>query len=146
MWAANAGILANLEGMVEPMTQQWTPERTGALIALWNDEIPASEIGRRLGVSKNAVIGKAFRLDLARRRTSAPPSMGDGADAESARDNVIRLSSLQSGMCRWPLGEPHGDGYHFCGAAASEGKPYCPTHCDMAYRPTLKARKSAAVG
>ncbi len=128
------------------MTQQWTPERTGALIALWNDEIPASEIGRRLGATKNAVIGKAFRLNLARRRSSVSPAAGDGADHKSAQNNVINLAGLQTGMCRWPVGETHGAGYHFCGAAAVGGKPYCQTHCDLAYRPTLKAKKSAAVG
>ncbi len=125
------------------MTQQWTPERTGALIALWNDEIPASEIGRRLGVTKNAVIGKAFRLELTKRRPAAPPSAG----AAPEQDNVIRLDGLQTGMCRWPVGESDGAGYHFCGAAAVDGKPYCPTHCDLAYyRPLFKAKKTAAAG
>lgn len=125
------------------MTQQWTPERTAALIALWNDEIPASEIGRRLGITKNAVIGKAFRLELAKRRPSVPSS---GAPAP-ADNNVIRLAGLQTGMCRWPVGESDGAGYHFCGAAAADGKPYCPEHCRLAYhRPAFNARKSAAAG
>jgi GcrA cell cycle regulator len=135
-----------MEGMVGAMTQHWTPERTGALIALWNDEMTASEIGRRLGVTKNAVIGKAFRLDLARRRTAVPPGAGDGADHLSGPNNVIRLAGLQTGMCRWPVGETDGAGYHFCGEATADGKPYCPTHCDLAYRPAFKAKKSAAVG
>lgn len=132
--------------MVVAMTQQWTPERTGALIALWNSEIPASEIGRRLGVTKNAVIGKAFRLQLAKRRETVPSPVEGGTASETGQNNVISLSSLQTGMCRWPLGENDGNGYHFCGAAAVEGKPYCPTHCELAYRPSFKAQKSSAVG
>ena len=127
-----------IEGKAGPMTQEWTPERTGALIAFWNDGLTASEIGDRLGVTKNAVVGKAFRLDLARRRTSAPPNSDD--------KNVIPLAGLTSGMCRWPLGETNGAGYHFCGESAEQGKPYCPTHCDLAYRRHGKAEKSAAVG
>lgn len=127
--------------MVDAMTQQWTPERTAALIALWNDEVPASEIGRRLGVTKNAVIGKAFRLELAKRRPTAPSTTG----ALSEQDNVIRLAGLRTGMCRWPVGESAGAGYHFCGETAADGKPYCPAHCNLAYhRPAFKARKSAA--
>ena len=128
------------------MTQHWTPERTGALIALWNDEMTASEIGRRLGVTKNAVIGKAFRLQLTKRRQAFSTRAEDGADHASEQGNVIRLAGLKTGMCRWPLGETDGAGYHFCGAATADGKPYCPTHCDLAYRPTFKAQKAAAVG
>jgi len=124
--------------MVGPMTQEWTPERTGALIALWNDGITAREIGRRLGMTRNAVIGKAFRLDLAKRRASVPPLSDD--------KKVIQLASLERGMCRWPLGETDGVGFHFCGAAVVEGKPYCPTHRDLAYRSTAKPQRSAAVG
>jgi GcrA cell cycle regulator len=120
------------------MTHEWTPERTGALIALWNEGVTASAIGRRLGVTKNAVIGKAFRLNLAKRRESPQPS--------PIERNVIQLAGLNKGMCRWPLGETDGTGFHFCGAAAVDGKPYCPTHCDLAYRSAAKTRKSAAVG
>ncbi len=124
------------------MTQQWTPERTAALIALWNEGITASEIGRRLGVTKNAAIGKAFRLHLAKRRDPVPPR----SNSVPTATNVIHLASLETGMCRWPLDDGESDGYHFCGKAAADGKPYCPTHCDMAYRPAFKPQKSAAVG
>lgn len=124
------------------MTQQWTPERTAALIALWNEGITTSEIGRRLGVTKNAAIGKAFRLHLAKRREPMPSFAGHPSD----QPNVIHLAGLETGMCRWPVGETDGAGYHFCGEAAADGKPYCPSHCDMAYRPTFKPQKSAAVG
>lgn len=119
------------------MTQDWTPERTGALIAFWNDGLTAREIGDRLGVSKNAVIGKAFRLELAKRRTPAPPTPED--------PTVIHLAGLKPGMCRWPLGETDGAGFHFCGEVAAHGKPYCPAHCTLAYRPSEKTRTSAAV-
>ncbi|MGB0843778.1 MAG: GcrA family cell cycle regulator, partial [Alphaproteobacteria bacterium] len=42
----------------------WTEERISALRQLWSDGLSAAEIGRRLDVSKNAVIGKAHRLGL----------------------------------------------------------------------------------
>lgn len=42
----------------------WTPEITAALRTLWAEGHSTAEIGRRLGVSKNAVVGKAHRLDL----------------------------------------------------------------------------------
>lgn len=42
----------------------WTPERIEELTQLWNAGHSASVIGKRLGVSKNAVVGKAHRLKL----------------------------------------------------------------------------------
>jgi hypothetical protein len=42
----------------------WTEERVDQLTQLWIEGLSASEIGRRLEVSKNAVIGKAHRLGL----------------------------------------------------------------------------------
>ena len=119
------------------MTEAWTPERAAALITWWNEGICASEIGRRLSVTKNAVIGKAFRLQLAKRRSSLTTQSDD--------HSVIRLARLGTGMCSWPLGATGEDGFHFCGAAAVPGKPYCPTHCKLAYLPGAKTRRAAAV-
>ena len=42
----------------------WPQERTDRLHVLWDEGHSTVEIGRRLGVSKNAVVGKAHRLDL----------------------------------------------------------------------------------
>jgi GcrA cell cycle regulator len=122
---------------VELVTQEWTAERAAALITLWNEGICASEIGRRLSVTKNAVIGKAFRLQLPKRRPPSP--------AQSDDQSVIRLERLGTGMCSWPLGATHKDGFHFCGAATVGRKPYCPTHCKLAYLPAARGRRAAAV-
>jgi GcrA cell cycle regulator len=45
----------------------WTPERVAELKELWTAGHSASVIGKRLGVSKNAVVGKAHRLQLTAR-------------------------------------------------------------------------------
>ena len=42
----------------------WTETTITRLRELWSEGISASEIGRRLGISKNAVIGKVHRLEL----------------------------------------------------------------------------------
>ncbi len=46
---------------------EWTEDVIGRLKALWAEGHSTAEIGRRLGVSKNAVVGKAHRLLLAAR-------------------------------------------------------------------------------
>jgi GcrA cell cycle regulator len=43
---------------------EWAEETITRLRALWDEGLSTAEIGRRLGVSKNAVVGKAHRLDL----------------------------------------------------------------------------------
>lgn len=44
------------------------------LIALWNEGLSTAEIGRRLDVTKNAVVGKVHRLGLPKRQS---PIRGD---------------------------------------------------------------------
>jgi GcrA cell cycle regulator len=110
-------------------SNDWTPERIAALIALWNEDLSTSEIGRRLGITKNAVIGKVHRLGLPKRRLSPK--------AEVEELDVIRLDMLSSDMCSWPVGNPSDQGFHFCGAKTVLGKPYCAKHCSVAYvKPT----------
>ena len=43
---------------------EWADEIITRLRELWDEGHSTAEIGRRLGVSKNAVVGKASRLDL----------------------------------------------------------------------------------
>jgi len=43
---------------------EWADETITRLRELWSEGHSTAEIGRRLGVSKNAVVGKAHRLDL----------------------------------------------------------------------------------
>jgi GcrA cell cycle regulator len=42
----------------------WNDHAVGRLRALWAEGHSTAEIGRRLGVSKNAIVGKAHRLHL----------------------------------------------------------------------------------
>jgi len=59
--------------MIMPPNHEWTAERVKELTRLWATGLSASEIGRRLGITKNAVVGKVRRLNLAMRRTPPPP-------------------------------------------------------------------------
>jgi hypothetical protein len=54
--------------------RQLDKEVTERLRTLWDKNLPANEIGRRLGISKNAVLGKAWRLALLRRRPPDTPT------------------------------------------------------------------------
>jgi GcrA cell cycle regulator len=119
------------------MTADWTAERTAALIALWNEELSTSEIGCRLGITKNAVIGKVHRLGLKQRRPSPKP--------KPEPVQVLRLEALRAGMCSWPIGEPGEESFHFCGSPALPTKPYCGKHCAIAYV-AAKDRRHSSTG
>src|SRR5207342_1780903 len=43
---------------------EWTDDTIRKLRQLWSAGHSTAEIGRRMGISKNAVVGKAHRLDL----------------------------------------------------------------------------------
>jgi GcrA cell cycle regulator len=57
---------------------EWTDETIERLRALWAEGLSTAEIGRRMGISKNAVVGKAHRLNLPARPS---PIRRDGSGA-----------------------------------------------------------------
>ena len=62
------------------------------------------------------------------------------------------VSTLERDDCRWPVGDPRSADFHFCGAKALAGRPYCALHWHMAFLPArprttshiLPARRAAA--
>lgn len=66
---------------------EWAEETIIRLRALWDEGLSTAEIGRRLGVSKNAVVGKAHRLDLPARPS---PIRRDGGSGRTARRSAPR--------------------------------------------------------
>jgi len=46
----------------------------------------------------------------------------------------LELASLRPDQCRWPIGDPDSEKFHFCGATVFVGKPYCYEHCKQAYQ------------
>lgn len=68
---------------------EWAEETIIKLRELWAEGHSTAEIGRRLGVSKNAVVGKAHRLDLSARPS---PIRREGGGGSSHRQPVRRLA------------------------------------------------------
>ncbi|MBW4025515.1 MAG: GcrA cell cycle regulator [Proteobacteria bacterium] len=161
---------------------EWYSEVIDKLRILWSEGHSTAEIGRRLHISKNAVVGKSHRWQLPprpspiRRGSSANPQktkpkasarrapagallgvseailpMADvifapltsaamtalapsyGATPEGSARRTDQLSKTP---CCWPIGEPSKPSFSFCSANAVAGKPYCPAHCGVAYRPS----------
>ncbi len=57
----------------------WSAEAIERLRALWAEGHSTAEIGRRMGISKNAVVGKAHRLNLPARPSPIRREAGETA-------------------------------------------------------------------
>ncbi|WP_420349189.1 GcrA family cell cycle regulator [Pelagibius sp.] len=63
-----------------------------------------------------------------------PVSAPAPAPAEVRRQAPIaRRTGGKGPNCLWPIGDPGDADFHFCGAPAVPGKPYCAEHCARAY-------------
>jgi GcrA cell cycle regulator len=134
----------------------WTEERSLKLSQLWMTDWSAAEIGRQMGISKNAVVGRAHRLNLPQRPSpikrldGAPPTrrrvslrhlfirsttLPSFAEPQAAPPPVIVVPKMGRGECCWPIGEPRSPEFHFCGAQAEFNRPYCADCRKLAYRP-----------
>ncbi|MBQ8557253.1 MAG: global cell cycle regulator GcrA-like protein [Alphaproteobacteria bacterium] len=114
----------------------WTPEKIKQLKKLWQKGKSTVEIGRELGMSKNAVVGKVHRLELDARPSPIKKSTKKQAEKVAVSKEVpqhITLLDLRLNSCRWPIGEIKDPDFHFCGKDCQTGKPYCPEHCKIAY-------------
>jgi GcrA cell cycle regulator len=98
----------------------WTDERIQELTDLWQQGLSASEIGKRLGVSKNAVVGKAHRLNLPSRPSPIKQQGAEGAEPTSAETvEANRRSSRGNGGGN---GKPNGHRKETTGASNGSRK------------------------
>lgn len=105
----------------------WSAERDMQLAALWAEGFTASEIARRMDTSKNAVIGRVHRLRLPKRNSPLH------RPKKPAPPTIWTFHNIGFDQCRFPDGDPKDKEFHLCGEPVIEGKPYCATHCDLAY-------------
>ena len=46
------------------------------------------------------------------------------------------IQTLDRNDCRWPIGDPQHDDFHFCGERRTAGRPYCEAHWRQAFQPS----------
>lgn len=140
----------------------WSDDRVELLKSLWGAGKSAAEIAQQLGggISRNAVIGKAHRLGLSGRASPVQKKVDKVAAAAIARAAAeevsyersptgVNLLQLSDKTCRWPIGDPKREGFHFCGSRPMPGVPYCGHHSAVAYQNTTRKvsiKESAAAG
>lgn len=133
----------------------WTEAQIAELERLWTAGQSASQIGMALGVSKNAVIGKAHRLNLPVRaspiRRESKPKQAKRKLVPKKQPRLRRRLLFEPGpqrhgspSCLWPIGDPANIDFHFCGNQTVAGRPYCAEHCARAYLPDKRNQSKAA--
>ena len=53
----------------------------------------------------------------------------------------VTILTLTERRCKWPIGDPTDDDFHFCGHESGPGSPYCREHARIAYQPVQDRRK-----
>ena len=53
----------------------------------------------------------------------------------------LELTQLTERTCKWPIGDPLKEEFHFCGNDSPESSPYCNFHARLAYQPSAERRR-----
>ncbi len=141
----------------------WTEEKVAKLKELWGKGSTASQIAEIIGgISRNAVIGKAHRLNLSAKiktRAAASSQNFDSSSEEKSNrikrtrkskfksliiekdfepENPKQLEELDEKSCKWPIGHPDEENFYFCGRSSLKDFSYCKLHLLYAYQPKGK--------
>ena len=141
----------------------WTDEKVNKLKDLWGKGQTASQIAEIIGgVSRNAVIGKAHRLNLSAKIKTRSTVSNNNFNTSSSTNNVLKkgsrkhkfrsllldknfeparnlqLEDLNEHTCKYMEGHPDEKDSSFCGRKSIEKFSYCPLHLMIVFQPKGK--------
>ncbi len=146
----------------------WTDEKVAKLKELWGKGSTASQIAEIIGgISRNAVIGKAHRLNLSAKIKTRTTTSNQNFEVSLKEKNIKRnrgrnnkfksliiekdfepenpkqLEELDDSSCKWPIGHPNEKSFYFCGRSSLKDFSYCKLHLLYAYQPKGKKEEVA---
>ena len=146
----------------------WTDEKVSKLKDLWGKGQTASQIAEIIGgVSRNAVIGKAHRLNLSAKIKTRSINSKNNANSIISNSNSIKrnsrkerfrsllldknfepaknlqLEDLNESTCKYMEGHPDEKNSSFCGRKTIDKFSYCPLHLMIVFQP--KGKKDEVV-
>ena len=138
----------------------WTNDKIDKLKQLWGNGNTASEIAQIIGdVTRNAVIGKANRLNLSSKviknfSNKSKSKLFDNNQNEEERKNKTKkikfksliiekdfepenpkqLEELTDDLCKYPINHPNEKNFYFCGRGSLKDFSYCKLHLLYSYQ------------
>ena len=137
----------------------WTEEKVAKLKELWGKGNTASQIAEIIGgISRNAVIGKAHRLNLSAkiktRTATSNQNFENSLEEKNIKtkkfrrskfksliiekdfepENPKQLEELTDNDCKYPIGHPNEKDFYFCGRSSLKDFSYCKLHLLYAYQ------------
>ena len=140
----------------------WTDEKVNKLRDLWGKGQTASQIAEIIGgVSRNAVIGKAHRLNLSAKIKTRSSISNNNVGMIKSNINLkkgsrkqrfrsllldknfepaknLQLEDLNEQTCKYMEGHPNEKDSSFCGRKTIEKFSYCPLHLMIVFQPKGK--------
>ncbi len=140
----------------------WNDEKVNKLRNLWGKGQTASQIAEIIGgVSRNAVIGKAHRLNLSSKIKARSIKTSQNITSRKIDNNVklkgrkikfksllldknfepaknLNLEELTENTCKYMEGDPDKKDSSFCGRKTVEKFSYCPLHLMVVFQPKGK--------
>ena len=141
----------------------WNEEKVDKLKKLWGKGNTASQIAEIIGgLSRNAIIGKAHRLNLSSKFKTRNSTSGHSYQNTTEKndpkqkkeknskfksliieknfepENPKKLEELDESSCKWPIGHPEEEAFYFCGRSSLKDFSYCKLHLLYAYQPKGK--------
>ena len=144
---------------VATLKQLWTGGHSASVIAARLGEVTRNAVigkvhrlglaGRKTGARKKTAPAAGFpfggrsrcrtpsqlsSLLQARRHRMVRPAQKVLPEPGPAPDYAVTVHTLAPQHCRWPIGDPKLDGFHFCGRTRTRSAiPYCDHHAAIAY-------------
>ena len=141
----------------------WNKEKVAKLRELWGKGNTASQIAEIIGgITRNAVIGKAHRLNLSAKIKTRSAITNSNQNNLKSNDNYVQrksrknrfrsllldknfepaknlgLEELTENTCKYMEGHPDEEGSSFCGRKNVEKFSYCPLHLMIVFQPKGK--------
>ena len=141
----------------------WNEEKVAKLKELWGRGKTASQIAEIIGgISRNAVIGKAHRLNLSAKIKTRSTTVNKNYEEKLENKNIKlgrgkgnrfksliiekdfepenpkQLEELDENSCKWPIGHPNESSFYFCGRKSLKDFSYCKLHLLYAFQPKGK--------
>ena len=138
----------------------WTEEKVTKLKELWGKGNTASQIAEIIGgISRNAVIGKAHRLNLSAKiktrnvsNKKISETYGDNLKKKGRKNKFksllldknfepaknLTLEQLSEDTCKYMEGHPDQAESSFCGRKTVDKFSYCPLHLMIIFQPKGK--------